>query len=56
LVQIRKTTPKNCEQQYNEELKVAEQEIKNGKFYSHSEIKGKIEQWKKNNLGLIVSL
>lgn len=33
--------------QYNEEIKVAEQEIENGNFYSHSEIKGKIEQWKK---------
>jgi len=28
-------------------LKVAEEEIQNGNFYTHNEIKDKIEQWKK---------
>lgn len=47
ILDSRKSTPKNYAEQYNEELKVAEQEIQNGNFYSHSEIKDKIEQWKK---------
>ncbi|TDO70461.1 hypothetical protein EV143_11184 [Flavobacterium chryseum] len=41
------TLPKDYLEQYNEELKVAEEEIQNGNFYSHSEVKNKIEQWKK---------
>jgi len=47
ILDSRKPTPKNYAEQYNEELKVAEQEIQNGNFYSHNEVKDKIEQWKK---------
>jgi len=47
ILDSRKPTPKNYADQYNEELKVAEQEIQNGNFYSHNEVKDKIEQWKK---------
>ncbi|MBF4516218.1 hypothetical protein IRZ71_07690 [Flavobacterium sp. ANB] len=41
------TSPKDYLEQYNEELKVAEEDIQSGNFYSHSEVKDKIEQWKK---------
>ena len=41
------TLPKTYSEQYNEELKVAEEEIQNGNFYTHNEVKDKIEQWKK---------
>ena len=47
IVDSREATPTNYAEQYNEELKIAEQEIQNGNFYSHSEVKDKIEQWKK---------
>jgi len=47
ILDSRKPTPENYAEQYNEELKVAEQEIQNGNFYSHNEVKDKIEQWKK---------
>lgn len=47
ILDSRNTTPKSYSEQYNEELKVAEDDIKNGNFYSHNEIKDKIEQWKK---------
>lgn len=47
ILDSRKSTPKNYSEKYNEELKVAEQEIQNGFFYSHNEVKDKIEQWKK---------
>lgn len=33
--------------QYNNTLELSEEEIQNGEFYSHNEIKNKIEQWKK---------
>lgn len=32
---------------YNEELKVAEEDIRNGNYYSHEEMKEEIEKWKK---------
>ena len=41
------TLPKTYSEQYNEELKVAEEEIQNGNFYTHNGVKDKIEQWKK---------
>lgn len=47
ILDSRKTIPKNYSEQYNDELKVAEEDIRNGNFYSHDEIKNKIEQWKK---------
>ncbi|PBI84452.1 hypothetical protein BSF41_41450 [Flavobacterium sp. ACN2] len=40
-------TPVNYSERYNEDLKVAEEDIQSGNFYSHNEIKDQIEQWKK---------
>ncbi|MFD2938654.1 hypothetical protein [Flavobacterium notoginsengisoli] len=40
-------TPINYSERYNEDLKVAEEDIQNGNYYSHNEIKDQIEQWKK---------
>ena len=40
-------TPINYSERYNEDLKVAEEDIQNGNYYSHNEIKNQIEQWKK---------
>ncbi len=40
-------TPINYSERYNEDLKVAEEDIQSGNFYSHNEIKDQIEQWKK---------
>jgi len=54
LLQIRKTTPKNYEEQYNEELKVAEQEIQNGNFYSHNEVKEKIKTYQQKFKNIII--
>jgi len=42
-----KSSPKNSSEEYNEELKVAEEDIQSGNFYSHNDVKNKIEQWKK---------
>lgn len=47
ILDSRNKAPKNYSEHYNEELKVAEDDIKNGNTYSHSEVKDKIEQWKK---------
>lgn len=47
ILDSRKTAPKTYSEHYNEELKVAEDDIQNGDFYSHSDVKDKIEQWKK---------
>ncbi len=46
ILDSRKSTPKNYAEQYNKELKIAEQEIQNGNFYSHSEGKDKIATYK----------
>lgn len=37
-------------EEYNNELLLAEEEIEKGNFFSHQEVKDKMEQWKKNNL------
>jgi hypothetical protein len=34
-------------EEYNNELLLAEEEIEKGNFFSHQEVKGKMEQWKK---------
>lgn len=47
ILDSRKRSPINYPEQYNEDLKVAEQDIQSGNFYSHNDIKDKIEQWKK---------
>jgi hypothetical protein len=47
ILDSRSASPKTYSEQYNEELKVAEEEIQNGNFYSHNEVKDKIEEWKK---------
>ncbi|KRD58596.1 hypothetical protein ASE40_19945 [Flavobacterium sp. Root935] len=47
ILESRKTLPKNYSERYNEDLNTAEEEIQSGNFYSHDEIKDKIEQWKK---------
>ena len=49
IVDSRKATSKNYAEQYNEELKKAEQEIQNGNFYSHSAVKDKIETYKQQS-------
>ncbi|MEO8239107.1 MAG: hypothetical protein ABI576_13470 [Flavobacterium sp.] len=47
ILDSRNLAPKSYSEQYNEELKVAEDDIKSGDFYSHNEVKDKIEQWKR---------
>ncbi len=48
ILDSRKTSsPKIYAEQYNEDLKVAEEDIQSGNYYSHNEVKSKIEQWKK---------
>lgn len=47
ILDSRNTAIKNYSEHYNDELKVAEEEIRSGNFYSHEEVKDKIEQWKK---------
>ncbi|MFB9079507.1 hypothetical protein ACFFLS_06440 [Flavobacterium procerum] len=47
ILDSRKTSPKNYPEEYNNDLKVAEEDIQGGNFYSHDEVKDKIEQWKK---------
>lgn len=47
ILDSRKPSPKNYSEQYNEDLKVAEEDIQSGNFYNHNEVKNKIEQWKK---------
>lgn len=47
ILDSRKTIVKAYSEQYNAELKVAEDDIQNEDFYSHSDVKDKIEQWKK---------
>lgn len=47
ILDSRSNSSKSYFTQYNEELKVAKEEIENGNYYSHKEVKDKIEQWKK---------
>ncbi|WP_426486018.1 hypothetical protein [Flavobacterium sp. 2] len=47
ILDSRKTSPKEYLEQYNDELKVAEEDIEKGNFYSHDDVKNKIEQWRK---------
>lgn len=47
ILESRITPAKTYSEQYNDELQVAEQEIQQGNFYSHKDVKDKIEQWKK---------
>lgn len=47
ILDSRKPSPKNYLEQYNEDLKVAEEDIQNDNFYTHNQVKDKIEQWKK---------
>ncbi|MTH14016.1 hypothetical protein [Flavobacterium sp. LC2016-01] len=47
ILDSRKTSPKEYLEQYNDELKVAEEDIESGNFYSHDDVKNKMEQWKK---------
>ncbi|MEG0851390.1 hypothetical protein ACHRVK_12130 [Flavobacterium plurextorum] len=48
ILDSRKTSlPTDYSERYNEDLKVAEEDIRNGNFYSHDDVKDKIEQWKK---------
>lgn len=47
ILDSRKHSPENYSEQYNEDLKVAEENIQSGNFYTHSEVKDKIEEWKK---------
>ncbi len=34
-------------EEYNNELLIAEEEIEKGNYFSHQEVKDKMEQWKK---------
>ncbi|WP_281309779.1 hypothetical protein [Flavobacterium flavigenum] len=47
ILDSRKNSPKDYSEEYNNDLKVAEDDIDSGNFYSHDDIKDKIEQWKK---------
>lgn len=47
ILDSRKPSPKNYLESYNDELKVAEEDIRSGNFYTHNEVKDKIDQWKK---------
>ncbi len=47
ILDSRKASPKSYSEEYNNDLKVAEEDIRDGYFYSHNEMKDKIEQWKK---------
>jgi hypothetical protein len=47
ILDSRKSSPENYSERYNEDLKVAEEDIQSGNFYSHNEVMDKIEQWKK---------
>ncbi|WP_281234735.1 hypothetical protein [Flavobacterium gelatinilyticum] len=47
ILDSRKTPSKNYSEEYNNDLKVAEEDIQSGNFYSHDEVKNKIEEWKK---------
>lgn len=49
ILDSRNSTPKNYAERYNDELKVAEEEIQNGNFYSHSEVKDKIKIYKQKS-------
>ncbi|MCI9845846.1 hypothetical protein [Flavobacterium pectinovorum] len=51
ILDSRKTSPKEYSEDYNNDLKVAEDDIHNGNFYSHDEVKDKIEQWQRKLLG-----
>ena len=35
-------------EEYNNELLIAEEEIEKSNYFSHQEVKDKMEQWKKN--------
>ena len=35
---------------YNKDIMISENEIQNGEFYSHNEMKNKIENWKRKTL------
>lgn len=35
---------------YNNDIMISENEIQNGEFYSHNEMKNKIENWKRKIL------
>jgi len=47
ILESRNNSSKSYSEQYNDDLKVAEQDIQSGNYYSHNEVKDKIEQWKK---------
>lgn len=47
ILESRKPSSENYSERYNEDLKVAEEDIQSGNFYSHNEVMDKIEQWKK---------
>ncbi|MEP6930813.1 MAG: hypothetical protein ABI850_12395 [Flavobacterium sp.] len=46
ILESRNTNSKSYEH-YNEELKAAKNDIRNGEFYSHNDVKYEIEQWRK---------
>ena len=47
ILESRNNSSKSYSEQYNDDLKIAEQDIQSGNYYSHNEVKDKIEQWKK---------
>jgi hypothetical protein len=47
ILDSRSNTPKNYLEEYNNELFVAEEDIKKGNSYSHNQVKENIEEWKK---------
>ena len=47
ILDSRSNKPKNYLEEYNNELFVAEEDIKKGNSYSHNQVKENIEEWKK---------
>jgi len=47
ILDSRISSSKNYSEEYNDDLSIAEEEIKKGKYSSHSQVKEKMEEWKK---------
>lgn len=47
IIESKSNAANNYLEEYNNELLIAEEEIEKGKYFSHQEVKDKMEQWKK---------
>ncbi len=48
IIESKSHSSNNYLEEYNNELLIAEEEIEKGNYFSHQEVKDKMEQWKKN--------